>query len=91
MTVLTILGIVRTVFQILNPQADLTLGGNVTATATLTGDTLGIDFQDMPGVRWQWFWFSGHPQVRRVELRPDGALVLFQGSRFLKSHQLRFD
>lgn len=82
-TVWTVLSIFRTVWSLLHPSADLQLGGNVSATAMLQGDTLGIDFQQMPQIRLVWI-FTFRLGVRRVEITPTAVRILFTGSRFIQ-------
>ena len=80
---LTIVSVIRGVWSILNPSADLQLGGNVSATAVLTGDTLAIDFQQCPSVRLVAL-FTFQLGVKRVEITDSTVRVLFSGSRFIK-------
>jgi hypothetical protein len=74
-TVLTIIGAMRSVWSLLHPVADLIIGGDVSATFTLTGDMLAVDFRDMPGVRLTWI-INVFPQIRRAELTPDKLRLL---------------
>jgi hypothetical protein len=58
MTVLTILSVIRDVWNLLHPTADLEIGGSVSATVLLDGDVLTVTFKDAPKLRitvlWQW-------------------------------------
>ena len=82
-TVLTIVSVIRGVWSLLNPTADLQLGGNVSATAVLTGDTLAVDFQQCPSIKLiALFTFS--LRVERVEITETSLRVLFGGSRLVK-------
>ncbi|WP_397568444.1 hypothetical protein [Schlesneria sp. T3-172] len=82
--VLTIVSVVRGLWSLLNPSADLQLGGNVSATAALTGDTLAIDFQQCPSVKLVAL-FTFQLRVDRVEIVEDKQVrVVFGGSRLIK-------
>jgi hypothetical protein len=90
LTAWTVFSILRSVWGVLNPQADLTLGGNVSATAVLTGDTLAIDFQQMPSIRLVML-FTFNLGVKRLEITPDSAMVYFSGSRWIKSRKFNLN
>lgn len=82
--VLTIVSVVRGLWSLLNPTCDLQLGGNVSATAVLTGDTLAIDFQQCPSVKLVAL-FTFQLRVDRIEVVEDKHVrVLFGGSRLVK-------
>ena len=82
-TVLTIVSVIRGVWSLLNPSADLQLGGNVSASAVLTGDTIAIDFQQCPSIRLVAL-FTFQLRVERVEISDKSVRVVFGGSRFIK-------
>ena len=82
-TVLTIVSVIRGVWSLLNPTADLQLGGNVSATAVLTGDTLAVDFQQCPSIKLVAL-FTFQLRVERVEITETSLRVLFGGSRLVK-------
>lgn len=82
--VLTIVSVVRGLWSLLNPSADLQLGGNVSATAALTGDTLAIDFQQCPSICIKAL-FTFTLGVKRVVITESNIHVEFSGSRLVKS------
>lgn len=83
MTLWTIVTVVRDIFSILNPTCDLQLGGCVSATAVLNGDTLSIDFQQCPSIKLVAL-FTFQLQVNRIEVKEHSVRVLFGGSRLVK-------
>lgn len=87
LTIWSIFSVLKTVWALLHPQADLTLGGNVSATAVLQGETLAIDFQQMPSIRLVML-FTFHLAVRRLELSPDKCRILFSGSRLVRERTI---
>lgn len=87
LTIWSIFSVLKTVWALLHPQADLTLGGNVSATAILQGETLAIDFQQMPSIRLVML-FTFHLAVRRLELSPDQCRILFSGSRLVRERTI---
>ena len=82
-TVLTIVSVIRGVWSLLNPTADLQLGGNVSATAVLAGETLTVDFHQCPSIKLVAL-FTFQLRVERVELTETSLRVLFGGSRLVK-------
>ena len=86
-TIWSIFEVMKVVWGLLHPQADLTLGGNVSATATLQGDMLAIDFQQMPAIRLMML-FQFHLAVQRLELTPDKCRILFSGSRLIRERTI---
>ena len=86
-TIWSIFGVMKIVWGVLHPQADLTLGGNVSATATLQGETFVIDFQQMPAIRLVML-FRFHLAVRRLELTPDKCRILFSGSQLIRERTI---
>lgn len=83
-TVLTIVSVIRGVWSLLNPHVSLTLGGNVSATGVLSGDTLTIDFQQGPAVKIESL-FTFSLGVKQVVITDKNVHVEFSGSRFVKS------
>lgn len=83
-TIITILQVARGVWSLLNPTCDLQLGGNVSATAVLTGDVLAIDFQQAPSIKIVAL-FTFQLSVNRVEISERNIHVEFGGSRLIKS------
>lgn len=83
-TVLTIISVVRGVWSLLNPHVSLTLGGNVSATGVLSGDSLTIDFQQGPAVKIESL-FTFSLGVKQIVITESNVHVEFSGSRFVKS------
>lgn len=89
-TILSILSVLRDLHSLLHPTCDLQLGGNVTATAVLTGDTLAIDFQQCPSVKLVAL-FTFQLSVQRVEIREESVRVVFGGSRLVKERTFKVE
>ena len=71
----------KALWGVFHPQADITLGGRVSITGVLTGNTLGIDFKDAPKLHFELladFLFG----VKRAELAADKCRVLFLPQNF---------
>lgn len=83
-TAWTVISIVRLCWQILHPQADLKLGGTVTATGVLNGDTLTVKFKNGPVVRLVMV-FTFSLGVQQIVISPRNVHVDFTGSRWIKS------
>jgi hypothetical protein len=84
LTALTIASAVKNILALLWPSVDLTLGGNVSATATLKGDVLHVDFTQGPTVRIRSL-FEFNLAVKHVEISESQVFVEFSGSRWIKS------
>ncbi len=84
MTAWTIVAIVRDIWSVLHPTCDLQLGGNVSATAVLTGDVLTVEFQQCPSIRLVAL-FTFNLGVKRVVITDANVHVDFTGSRLVKS------
>jgi len=85
---LTIISIVQTVWGILNPSADLRLGGTLSATGVLNDGKLVVQFKDMPSVRLVML-FAFELGVKQVAISRDNVHVDFTGSWFVKSRDFR--
>ena len=83
MTIWSVLSVMRMVWSVLNPSADLTLGGNVSAEAVLNGDMLTVTFKQMPSIRLVSI-FTFQLGVQRVEISPTKVRLVFSGSRWVK-------
>ena len=86
MTLLTIFSIVRDIVAILNPTCDLTLGGEVSATAFYdeSSNAIQVDFQQMPGVKLV-VLFEFDLRVKQLVISPERLHVEFGGSQWIKS------
>lgn len=89
-TILTVFSVLRGVYSLLNPQADLKLGGNVSAVATLTGDVLSVKFNQAPSIRLVAL-FTFQLGVERVDISAETVRVLFTGSRFIRERTFKVD
>lgn len=92
MELLTILQTVKAIVSLLNPQVDLTLGGQITATCWLDdpNDTLHVEFHDAPRIKVvEWFTFD--LGVKELTASPTNAHLGFDGSRWIKSRDLRVE
>lgn len=83
LTLWTVFSVLKNIWSLLHPTADLTLGGNIAATGVLKGDMLAIDFSEMPQLKIV-ILFSFNLGVRRVEITPSSVRLLFNGSMFIK-------
>ena len=63
---------------------DLLLGGNVSASAVLLGETITVDFQQCPSVKLVAL-FTFHLSVKQVVITEENVHVEFGGSRLVKS------
>lgn len=67
------------IYQMLHPQADLTLGGNVIWTVELADDTFVVTFLDtVPQIRVQ-AWMEWQLPVKTVSVNPRKAKIVFTG------------
>lgn len=83
LTAWTVLSIVRDIWSLLHPSADLQLGGNVSASAAMVGDTLAIDFSECPSVKLTML-FTFMLKVNRVEISESKVRLVFSGSRWIR-------
>jgi hypothetical protein len=82
-TLLTVVSVMRGIYSLLNPTCDLQLGGTVSATGVLNGDTLEIDFESCPSIKLVAL-FTFQLAVKRLEIKGDSVRVLFTGSAIVK-------
>lgn len=75
---LTIAQLASALYQILNPQIDIGLGGALALDAELDGpDKLIISFSDCPSIHVA-AWFRFDLEVQRVEISPNNVHVAFK-------------
>jgi hypothetical protein len=74
---MTLLQIGSALYQMLNPQVDLGLGGTIEAAATLSGDTIVCQFTDGPSIHVA-AWFKFDLEVQAVEVTESKVLVRFK-------------
>lgn len=86
MSLLTIFSILKGIWSLMNPRCSLILGGNVTATAVLNGETITVEFQEMPSIHLVAF-FRFELAVRRVVITDRSAKLEFSGSSLVKSRE----
>lgn len=88
-TILTIFSVLKGIWSLLHPEADLTLGGNVALIAKLHGDKLTISFSDdCPRIALKML-FTFDLGVKTVEINPTSARMVFIGSRFIKERTFK--
>lgn len=89
MTLLTIVSVIRTIFSLLNPTCDLTLGGQVTATAWYdeANGQMVIDFGDAPMIKLVWL-FEFDLSLKQLKFVPTNLHLEFNGSRLVKSRDI---
>lgn len=80
-TILTVLTVMRSVYMLLNPQADLQLGGNISATGVLHQDTLTVNFDQGPSIRFVMF-MQFQLAVKSVVITPTNIRLNYTGSRW---------
>ena len=83
-SVWTILSVMRDVWSLLHPTCDLELGGNISASAMLSGDLLEIEFQQMPSIRLVAL-FTFQLGVKQIKISDSNVHVEFNGSRLVRS------
>lgn len=81
---LSVISIIRDVAALLRPSCDLMLPGELSATATLNGDTLNVTFDKPATVRLVWL-FTFNLQIKSVAITERNIHVDFSGSRWVKS------
>lgn len=82
-TIWTVVTIVRDLFNLLHPTCDLQLGGNISVTGELTGDTLTLEFQQAPSVKLVAL-FTFHLSVEQIEITERAVRLKFGGSHLVK-------
>lgn len=81
-TIITVLSVLHGVWQMLHPNVDLTLGGNVAAEAALENDVLKIRFSQAPAVQVK-AWFRFNLRVDEIDIASDHVRIGFGGSRWI--------
>ena len=79
---ISLLSIASLVWQVLHPVADLTLPGQVSASATMSGDTLLVTFTDAPSARLA-VLFTLNLRVESVSISETKVVLHFSGSRWV--------
>ena len=90
LTLLAIFSVMRSIWNIFHTTVDLTLGGNVSASAVLQGGMLSVDFTEMPGIKITPI-FDFNLSIKRIELTESQVRVLFAGSRWIKERTFSID
>lgn len=83
---LTVFQVIQGLTRLLCPSVDLTLGGNVMATAVLHRDELRVDFQQCPRVRILSL-FTFDLGVRDALISTERIHIDFSGSQWIKSRE----
>jgi hypothetical protein len=89
-TAWTVASVIRDIISLLNPTCDLQLGGNVSAVAELSGETLAIDFDQCPSIRLVAL-FTFQLSVKRIEIRRESVRLIFSGSRLVKERTFKVE
>ncbi len=79
-----VLSIVRDIFSLLHPSADVVLPDQIAASATLNGDVLTVAFDKPPSVKLVWL-FQFNLAVKQVVISDSNVHVDFSGSRWITS------
>ena len=92
MEVLEILKVIQGIISLLNPQADLTLGGQVTATCWLDDakSEIHVEFQEGPALRVV-AWWTFNLSVKSLVISPENIHIEFGGSKLIKSRDIRVE
>lgn len=88
MSLLTILSIIRGIWSLLNPTCDLLLGGNVSASAVLNGDSINVAFSQCPSVKLVAL-FTFQLSIESMTITDSNIHVEFGGSRWVKSRDFK--
>ena len=80
----TVFSVLRTVWQIMHPQASVMLGGDVSCEAVLHGDSLSVRFLKCPSVKLKVIWTMSL-EVTGVDLTTDKAVILLHGEGLIAS------
>ncbi len=78
-----ILSVLSTVWQLLHPQADLSLPGRITCDAVMSSGVLNVTFNERPSVRIVML-FTFQLGVQSVAINRDRVVVAFSGSRWIR-------
>ncbi len=86
LTLWTIVSVVKSIWALAHPTADLYVSGNITATGVLSGDVgeevLSVKFTQMPTVRIVML-FSFKLGVREVQITREHIKLMFTGSNWI--------
>ena len=74
----------RDIFSILHPSADVILGPQISASAVLRDDAIVVTFSKGLSLRFTWL-FSFNLQVKSVTITDNNIHIEFTGSRFVRS------
>jgi hypothetical protein len=83
LTAWSIFSMVQGIYELLYPSCDLQLPGQVSASGTLVGETLSIDFRKGPTIKLVAL-FTFQLTVQRIEITESSVRLLFSGSRLVK-------
>lgn len=83
LTAWSIFSMLREIWQLLHPTCDLQLGGRISASAVLSDETLVLDFQECPSIKFVAL-FTFQLRVVRVEINESSVRLIFSGSRIVK-------
>lgn len=89
-TIWSVFSIVRDIWSLLHPSCDLQLGGNLSATAVISGNALTVDFHHCPSIRLVAL-FTFNLVVKRVVITASNVHVDFSGSRIVQSRDFGVD
>jgi len=85
MTLWTVVSVVRDIWALTHPTLDLYLGSVVSATTYQDGDTIYVDFKDMPQVRIVML-FSFKLNLKQIKITHKRIDAIFTGSRIIKHY-----
>jgi len=80
---ISLLSVASMVWQLLHPQCDVSLPGQMSAEATMVGDALVVTFKDAPSIRVVML-FTFQLKVEAVSISESKVVVTFSGSRFIR-------
>ena len=92
MELLTIVQTVQAIVSLLNPQVDLQLGGQITATAWLddSRNAIHVEFHDCPRIKIvEWWTFD--LGVKQLIVDPKNVHIDVDGSRLIKSRDFKVE
>lgn len=78
-----ILSVLSTVWQLLHPQADLSLPGRITCDAVMSNGVLLVTFNERPSIRLV-MMFTFNLGVQSVAIDRESVVVKFSGSRWIR-------
>jgi hypothetical protein len=85
-TLFTILTVVKSVYVLLNPVADIVVGNTVSMSTEMPdADHIVFDFVDMPSIRFVSL-MTFNLGIRQVEITVDKIIFKFNGSRWIKQY-----